>query len=61
MPRWQARVQAGGRKDSEYWFFLRYDMAQKLSQRQLLVALIGAVLVFCVLSLLHRTMAVVAS
>lgn len=41
------------RKDPEYWFFLRYDTAQEQrSQRLLQAALVLAVLVFSLLSLL---------
>ena len=40
-------------KDADYWAFLRFDQStQKLGERQLLTALIGAVLVFAILSLL---------
>jgi signal transduction histidine kinase len=41
------------RKDADYWFFLKYDTSQtKRSQQQLVYALVGAVLVFSLLSLL---------
>jgi signal transduction histidine kinase len=40
-------------KDADYWAFMRYDVStQKLSERQLLIALVFAVLIFAVLSLL---------
>lgn len=41
------------RKDADYWFFLKYDTSQtKRSQQQLVYALVGAVLVFSLFSLL---------
>lgn len=40
------------RKDSDYWFFLKYDTSQtRRSQQSLMYALIGVVLVFSLLSL----------
>ncbi|MGH7330932.1 MAG: sensor histidine kinase, partial [Polyangiaceae bacterium] len=40
-------------KDADFWAFLRYDVStQKLSERQLLTALVFSVLIFAVLSLL---------
>lgn len=41
------------RKDADYWFFLKYDTSQtRRSQNELMYALVGAVLVFSLLSLL---------